>query len=122
MDKLAKSAVHYRAGTDLEHCGICAMYKNGKCDLVEGSIDSEDRCDRWVPKPPEVQDTWDALRSRSWDPLPKDDMPSLLAVLSVAQQPCEDQQHAVREWLGSSASTQAPESLKSAALKFVETK
>jgi 8-oxo-dGTP diphosphatase len=71
-EMVSKASVHYREGTDDRRCGNCVMFHYGRlnstCDLVTGSIDSEDVCDRWEAKPAEKarrtvglngQETWE---------------------------------------------------------------
>lgn len=50
--RVSKAYVHYReARKDAKrHCGNCAMYHNGSCDLVEGRISPGDVCDKWVKR------------------------------------------------------------------------
>lgn len=49
---VSKESVHYREGTPQEHCGNCIMFHPGSnsCDLVKGTINSEDTCDDWEAK------------------------------------------------------------------------
>ena len=60
---VSKEAVNYRKATGKHNCGNCVMFHrdsapshtdihlySGKCDLVIGSINAEDTCDRWEAK------------------------------------------------------------------------
>lgn len=48
--KVSKQSVNYRKATGTRHCGSCAMFHNGTCDLVMGKIERQYVCDRWVKK------------------------------------------------------------------------
>lgn len=48
--KVAKGSVDYRRATGTRHCGNCAMYHRGECDLVRGIIRPEMTCVKWVSK------------------------------------------------------------------------
>lgn len=63
-------------------------------------------------------DTWDVMRSRSWDPLPGDSLLSLLSSLGVGNSPRREQQEKVLRWLGSAVAQAAPPGLKRAARSF----
>jgi len=47
--KVPKAKVHYREGTEREHCGICTMFRAPHgCTLVAGPIFTDDTCDEFV--------------------------------------------------------------------------
>lgn len=49
--KVSKASVQYReAASQLRHCGNCAMFHNGTCDLVMGKINRTYVCNKWVKK------------------------------------------------------------------------
>lgn len=45
--KYQKSEVDYKKGLPQAHCGICEHYRNGRCSLVEGPIDSTFWCNKF---------------------------------------------------------------------------
>lgn len=47
MVKVSKESVNYREGSSRQHCGNCVMYRDRRCDLVNGVISPDDVCDRW---------------------------------------------------------------------------
>lgn len=49
-DKVSKRAVNYRPKTGVNRCGNCAMLHGRACDLVEGDIDPQYTCDKWLKK------------------------------------------------------------------------
>jgi hypothetical protein len=67
---------------------------------------------------PDFTDSWDDMRSRTWD-LPDGSLEGLLAALSAARQPLAVQQTALRRWLDSPAARPAPRSLLAAVRKFL---
>ena len=59
--KVSKASVNYRKATGSRHCGNCAMFHSGSCDLVEGVIDADDVCKKWIT----ITD-WDVVRDIGW--------------------------------------------------------
>jgi TilS substrate binding domain len=65
-----------------------------------------------MTKPPDT-DSWDDMRSRTWDN-PDDSLQGLLGALGAGGLPIAEQQAALRRWLDSAAACPAPERLLAA--------
>lgn len=63
-------------------------------------------------------DSWDDMRSRTWDN-PDTSLEGLLATLGVARKPIAEQQAALRRWLHSAPARPAPAKLTAAVRKFL---
>lgn len=88
MAKLSKAAVNYRPATTRDRrCGTCSMYQQGgTCSLVAGSIDTDDVCDRWQPKPRRIN--WWRLELRSRPPSDDDIKAAVAAAKALPE--CDD--------------------------------
>lgn len=69
-------------------------------------------------------DSWDAMRSRTWDMYdgtgPEKRLEALLGVLGAARKPIAQQQLALRNWRDSAPAHAAPSELLEAVRKFLE--
>jgi hypothetical protein len=63
-------------------------------------------------------DSWDDMRSRTWDN-PDASLEGLLASLGAARKPVAEQQAALKNWLHSAAARPAPAKLLSAVRRFL---
>lgn len=67
---------------------------------------------------PDFTDSWDDMRSRTWDS-PDASLEGLLATLGVARRSHAEQQAALRTWLHTASARPAPDSLTGAVRKFL---
>jgi len=49
MAKLSKESVDYSKGLPDAHCGICEHYRHGTCLIVEGEIEPDYWCEKFMP-------------------------------------------------------------------------
>jgi hypothetical protein len=48
MAKFTKDEVDYKKGVPEHHCGICEYYRHGTCLIVEGPIEPDYGCKKFV--------------------------------------------------------------------------